>query len=387
MRKLTKTYKVTFRPVEPYFFGNEKTFAFPSKDENTKPALSSYFVKSEDTPSQSTILGALRYLFLAHKNPDFKYTKEQAADNVKAIGSASFDIASENVQDFGLIRKISPVFISGKDKDGNGIVLIPTPMDHNRKDSKEIRESTPEAKLYYSPFNDYLTVQTIENRKLYANDFDVKEGLEKSFVSLADGEIYNKENIFETDLRIGINRLVQNKDFFKKEYKMLKDGFAFTVYAELDIEDSNEIVSKPQCVFLGQGKSAFCVKFEEEKNELTDSVEAFIKKHSRTENDTDKERILCTFIYCLSDTFVSAFNTENILFCSIDTKDYRTFKTKLRDKDDFKFTKVEKGSSLYRLLKAGSIIITTDKSDLNLTNENANQIGFNSIIKIGGIEL
>ena len=121
---MATTYKISFKPVEPYFFGNEKTFAFPVKGENASPSVSSYFIRSEDMPSQSTILGALRYLFLDHKNPDFKYTKEQAADNAKAVGPASFDIASEDVQQFGLIRKISPVFISESDKDGKEVFLI-----------------------------------------------------------------------------------------------------------------------------------------------------------------------------------------------------------------------------------------------------------------------
>ncbi len=386
---MATTYKITFKPVEPYFFGNEKASAFPVKDGNASPSVSSYFIRSEDIPSQSTILGALRYLFLAHKNPDFKYTEEQAADNAKAVGPASFDIASEDVQKFGLIRKISPVFISGNDKDGKEVSLIPTPMDHNRKDSKETRKSDPQAKLYYSPFNDYLPITTAEEQKLYANDFDVKEGLEKSFVSLSDGEIYKKEKIFEADLRIGINRATQNDGFFKKEYKMLKEGFAFTVYAELEVATDNEIISRSQCIFLGQGKSAFSVRFEKSKDELFASAESFLKSYSRTNESDRKTNASYSFFYCLSDTFVSSFDTKKITFCAIDTKDYRAFRTVFKDKEKFRFTTVKKGNELYRLLKAGSIIITKDEEDFELINrnENANRIGFNSIIKIGGINL
>ena len=35
--KTMKTYLVTFKPMEPYFFGNEKNFVYPkSKDESVK---------------------------------------------------------------------------------------------------------------------------------------------------------------------------------------------------------------------------------------------------------------------------------------------------------------------------------------------------------------
>ena len=50
---MEKTYLVKFKPLEPYFFGNEKSFIFP-KDENQtsyQQLANSYYIKGENTPS------------------------------------------------------------------------------------------------------------------------------------------------------------------------------------------------------------------------------------------------------------------------------------------------------------------------------------------------
>ena len=364
---MAKTYKVTFKPVEPYFFGNEKNFAFPGQKQESLYA-SSYFIKSENAPSQSTILGALRYVFLPYKKADYSYEDYEREANKKAIGEKSFNVESESIQEFGIIKKISPVFIYGKNNDGEGITLIPTPMDHNRSDNTDTKNKEKIKPCIYSPFDEYLNVNTTEENKLYAVDFDVKEGIEHSYVSLGNNEIYSETDLFETDLRIGINRAEKNDGFFKKEYCMLKNNFAFAVYAEIDID----VAPEPKCVFLGQGKSAFTVTFTEEADTLECKVKSFIENFK-------SKRAPFPFIYCLSDCFVKDFDNSSILFCAIDTKDYRTFETIGKGR-------VKKGHNLYRLLKAGSVIITENPEtwiEKNM-NENANNIGFNTYVISGG---
>ena len=108
---MSKTYRADFVPHGAYFFGNEKTFSFGDKGRS--------FISSEQTPSQSTLLGALRYALLYNFEyegrrlfkPDRKYNlsvNEQAAvDNL--IGKGGFDIGSSSEQDFGAIEKLSPL--------------------------------------------------------------------------------------------------------------------------------------------------------------------------------------------------------------------------------------------------------------------------------------
>lgn len=384
---MSNTYKITFKPVEPYFFGNEKNFVFPGQDQKSIYS-SSYFIRSEKVPSQSTVLGALRYVFLPYKWQDFKPddTKEvkdqKREDNNQAVGKSSFDIEFDGVQDFGIIKKISPVFICGVNDDGQNITLIPGPMDHNiadekeqeeakKKEQKEAQEKDEKKKRFkYSPFNEYIGKETTEGSKLYAVDFDVKKGLSHGWVALETAELYSQADLFESDLRIGINRKHQKDGFFKKEYCMLRKGFAFAVYAELE----KDAVPKTECVFLGQGKSAFTLTFEKvDKNDLKENCEAFLNQYTRF-GDADYQ-----LVYCLGDCFVSDFDNCNVSFCAIDTKDYRAFKT-------VGIGQVKKEGTLYRLLKAGSIIVSKDANGWTVKNkkENANNIGFNNFVVSGG---
>lgn len=365
---MSNTYKVNFRPLEPYFFGNEKSFHFPGETASSAYA-NSYFVRSEKMPSQSTILGALRYIFLPYKWEDMEFdTVNKIKKNRDAVGESSFDFKANEIQSFGCIKAISPVFISGTDT-----TLIATPMDHAMK-TKNQETDEDEINTCYKPFTDYHSVNTAEGKKLYALDFDVKEGLAHSYVNIENGEIVTEDKIFRTDLRIGINRKKEKDGFFKKEYRMLEKDFAFSVYVTLDVQE--DPVSK--VVFLGQGKSPFAVTFEKSERGFTKEVEVFLGKYTRT----DKGQ----FVYCLSDCFITdfdKFNSENkesdVLFCAIDTKDYRKFTTE--GKGNFK-----KDDMLYRQLKAGSIVIVKSDSDwvTENANKNAENIGFNTFVTIGG---
>ena len=67
---MSKTYLLTFTPQEPYFFGNEKSFTYPGQ-KNGGQYGNRYYVKSEQTPSQSTLFGALRYLMIPVKKHNY----------------------------------------------------------------------------------------------------------------------------------------------------------------------------------------------------------------------------------------------------------------------------------------------------------------------------
>ena len=61
-------YKISFIPSGPYFFGNEKSFIYPGSENDKFGTL--YYIKGENLPSQSTVLGALRYILLPEKGYD-----------------------------------------------------------------------------------------------------------------------------------------------------------------------------------------------------------------------------------------------------------------------------------------------------------------------------
>ena len=63
------TYLVRLTPQEPYFFGNEKNLEFKGQ-KNRGQMTNRYYIKSERTPLQTTLLGAMRYVFLKEKTFD-----------------------------------------------------------------------------------------------------------------------------------------------------------------------------------------------------------------------------------------------------------------------------------------------------------------------------
>ena len=80
-------YLVRYTPLEPYFFGNEKTFGYGSVKNKT------YYVESSELPSQSGLFGTLRYCCISGSRKNYEIDPEE-------IGSESFNIQSSCMQMF-----------------------------------------------------------------------------------------------------------------------------------------------------------------------------------------------------------------------------------------------------------------------------------------------
>ena len=348
-----KTYKVTFTPLEPYFFGNEKGFKYPvgkgeHKSGNKSQFTNQYFIRSERLPSQSTLLGALRYHFLPVKKSNWDYCEAERDLNSATVGADGFDPAED--RKFGKLLKISPVFICNSEHN-----LVPVPMNHKTgyfdetPEKKFIRNST------YTPFEKYSEVATPLGERLYAEDYDGKIGACTDYMSLTDGAVVERTKIFTTEIRIGINRRTTRNGFFKKEYCMLQPGYSFGAF--VDLEDDLEV--NDGVVFLGQGKSAFAFNFVLAENTLASDVKKYLPEG---------------VAYCLGDTFASPEIYGRSKFTVTDTKTYRVYSKK--------GVSVTKNDELYRVITAGSIFIPIDKEDFAKTiyKENLNRIGYNEII-------
>lgn len=332
-----KSYLVTLTPQEPYFFGNEKTFLF--KEENNQGQRgNSYFIRSERTPLQSTLMGMMRYILMPYK--DFDHPGE----NTPVIGSESFKIDAAG-QSFGVIEKIRPLFLMK-----NGKKFVVTPYD-----------CKPDVNSY-TPFSGYQSITTSGGERLFTPDYNAKEGLADSYTSLSDGVLVPAKEIFGTELRVGNLKATKERkdnDFFKKEYVYLKDGYSFAFYVELGDSAVLPAGGKTQA-FLGQGKSLFTVSFEEQKNTLEEDV---------------KKLLPAGLSYCLSDVFADSEVLKHCKFAAVQTRDYRAYISVAK-------YKVEKGSVLYKLIKAGSVFIVNDRQQFDsLTNkQNCQLAGFNCIV-------
>ena len=178
-------YLIRFTPMVPYFFGSERTLNYPG---SASQYQNLYFVRGENTPLQTTLLGALRFLLLQKhgRQPD-NFSKLKASEEA-LIGKNSFIPEPQEGEDegFGVITKLSPVFLT----DDAGVHYIPVPMDHNLADEKK----NDDGKIVYSPFQHYnqkaskdangntvytgdpITLDTADGVKLYTAEYDVKKG-------------------------------------------------------------------------------------------------------------------------------------------------------------------------------------------------------------------
>lgn len=95
-------YLVRFTPLEPYFFGNEKTFGYGSVKNKT------YYVESSELPSQTGLFGTLRYCCISRPGKNYEIDSRE-------IGSESFNIQSPCMQTFGKIHRMSP-FLPRKER-------------------------------------------------------------------------------------------------------------------------------------------------------------------------------------------------------------------------------------------------------------------------------
>lgn len=336
-----KKLQINFTPLEPYFFGNDKIFSFGKSEKNN------YYIRSEMLPSQSTIFGAVRYLFLPNKN--FPDVAEKIAENISAIGEKSFNIESNNI-DFGKIKSMSSIFITG-----NGKKYIIAPFD------------APSNADNYSPFVDYGTMNTADGEKLFISKYDSKCGFLKAIVSLDLTETISFDELFSKSVRVGINRNSRNDGFFKRQFVKMKNGYSFSVVVSVD-DDYKVTCDK---VYMGQGKSVFSVSYKEVENDFCEEiVDALNQSHSGIDLKGK------SLVYFASDSFVDSNIYEKALFAATEIRDFKSFTTVKRS--------VSKSEYLYKLIKAGSVLIidniVAEDVSVELSNEVAQVIGFNKFI-------
>ena len=351
-----KTYLVKLTPQEPYFFGNEKRFTIAGEN-NQGQMGNSYFIRSERTPLQTTLLGMMRYILMPDK--DYVYVGK----NEKAIGKESFDIECL-AQDFGMIENISPLFLmKGEDK------YVVTPFDcvNDKKKQSEKDDEENKKNYFYTPFKKYQEIETDSGKKWYATEFEVKEDIECSYVRLSDKKIVKAGDIFGTEVRTGNKKVTrrkkdektEEKGFFKKEYCYLKDGFIFAFYVTLS--DESYLTRRKTQVFLGQGKSLFTLEFIGQEDTLKKEVAEILPEN------------IC---YCIGDVYTMSEIYNCCAFSITRTRDYRRYITGENGK-------IQKGSVLYKLIKAGSVFIVSNKENFNEQIEKANcqKIGWNILVE------
>lgn len=354
---MSTSFLMTLQPLEPYFFGNEKTFSF---DPQT-PAESRYFIKGDRMPAQTTLLGMLRYEMMPVKRASFRYEEQEMTRNERMIGKESFQIGKD-AQTFGVIERLSPVFLMH-----GGRKYIRTPYDHVVNDANHKANET------YTPFRSYVEVETDRGPAWITGDYCAKDGIADSFMALESGKIIPCDQIFQSNTRVGVNKNQTEKGFFKKQFSMLQEGWVFAAYVELDTElvqsdpaaaAALDTLKAGTVAYMGQGKSAFLVRLVPRENTLKREIAAHLHPNA---------------VYCMSDTLTTASAAEECLFAAVSFREHRGFSTAFRSENGKLHGRITKRELLYKLIGSGSVFIAQAPRTLRdrFNDPHAQMIGMN----------
>lgn len=360
-------YLITLKPMEPYFFGGERTFGF-GRETGQKQQ---YYIVSENTPSQPTLFGTLRYIILSQNNALWGQTDACKAASLVGEESFSFKKSRDYVQCpnvFGIINSISPLFLTKNDE-----WFVRTPMDHKPKTSDVTNEKYTPLKIENSP------VTFGSGSTLYPADYNAKDGCGGGYISLESLKVIPDDKIFDSVAQIGINShrtedtsngIEDDSSFFKKERKMLDKDFCFAFIADLKCA----LKTETSVVFMGQNKSPFLCSIAQTEDSLVDKTKDAFKAVS----DSRKYKIK----YALSDVMPveeSFPASVKVNYYIADTKVMRNLTTDLA-KNQY-YDRLKKSDKLYKLITAGSVFYTENVPG-SLKNVYLEKIGMNIFVDI-----
>ena len=145
--------------------------------------------------------------------------------------------------------------------------------------------------------------------------------------------------LFQKVQRIGISKKQYKSAFFKRECYQLQDGFAFSVYVTLR---GDVTLPSSTVVFMGQGRTAFTIRFTEEEDSINDAL---------------AELIYPDTVYLRGDSSLTADVYAHCFFTALAMRDHRAYSVSLKGK-------VSKGANVYHLISAGSIFKSNDAAAL-----------------------
>lgn len=301
-------------PVDGYSFGSE----------NRRPDNKvNYFLKSLPMPQQSTMLGAMRYMFLKFVANDNIFKDNKIKDKIEAgklIGQKSFDI---NGKDFsmGKIESISEVFL--------------------------LRGKTP---YLPAPFDSGFDELAFIGEPIVPNipDFSAKEHYPKTFTKGDD--IVKFSSIFNEVILSGNKKDNKGDDdddaYYKQQFYRLCKDWSFGI--ELSSDESC-IVKFDNPVFMNMGGENKLFRIEK-LHDVSLNRNAILHKYSHSRY----VKIVLT-----SDTYIDGDPYKHCLFAFSKTKPFRNLKSSvdktLKYQNRSKNSDSMQQSSLFELIESGSV--------------------------------
>lgn len=370
-----KRMLITLTPMEPYFLGGEKIFPFGNRESVKAP----YFIRSLSEPSQSTLLGVIRYALLERAGlirANFEYTPEETREIQAMVGKSSFEIGS--AERYQKIIGIGPLF--WLDKQGKEHIRLP--MNHKNGEASYTPMRPPDET------NRKQVLASFPEIAVSPEEYDVKKGLAEGFLRLDDGAVIPNDTVFAKEVvRVGIRKRTNSSEtleegFFKRVYYHLNtaEGWRFAFHLLVDDDVS---IDKPSLVHLGQKKSMFRMRCESSE-EISEGIAG-----QPLINDVEKMAYTGNRAYvALSDCYTAKPLSKTCRCAITSTRTFRSLVTKYRPEDGKFYSKLSRTPDVVRVYKAGSIFFPEEKEKEFLESfadeEACFAIGMNHLVCIGG---
>lgn len=364
-------YLITLKPLGKYYFGGDMTFQVgPNEKNEFNEAFASYIIASNLFPQQTSLLGMMRYLLLTKSPAIFSQKSNRIINSQNAIGligKESFKVfpdKHDKLNEFGLIKTLEPCFIKNETD-----VLLPAPKDYHFNISFDENNVTA-----------FYNGRALKLPKI--DGYSAKKSYDTFFIGVKSQKKYKDDEIFQKDIRIGINKDYKGKSdekgFYKQISYRLKEGFhfAFVVDSNFDLKNChNEIVS------LGADGSRFSLSASELKED-----EYILNYHE----DELKGVEGGVKVILLSDTFLDDSDLQTVNFSITETKPFRFLCTNVETKNynilgDAKLN-AKRINTKYYLYDKGSVFYFSDRTaaekfgQLIIDKKEFHQIGYNYYI-------
>ena len=402
---MSKTYLITLTPTGKFFFGGDMTFSVGLKETNKKSEkltkeereeldfntqFSSYIIRSNKFPQQTSLLGMLRFLILRNNPAIFDAKEQKILDIAKQIPNGKDESPAETligktsfymgkIDGYGKIKKIHPCFLQ---KDG-------VPIRFLERDYK-----------YQIQFDEH--VGNVNKRETSIDipeikGYSAKDGIASLY--LIDGVEVPESDIFIEDWRMGINRdiktgRVDDNSLYKqvcyrfndklyeyeqplyvknREHKKDDAGnelntpckYTFAFYAEMDLTPEEEKNCKNQLVSVGGDNSQFVLDIKAQ--------------------DIQDDKANGTTVILVSPAYLTKEDLKDVRFAITETIPFKCMQTTTKDVEAYnrlshRYDYLE-GLNLYDRGSVFYFKTETEAKDftkvLEFTHDDFYQIGYN----------
>lgn len=334
---MTNTYLITLTPTGKFFFGGDMTFTVNGKETE----YTSYIIRSNKFPQQTSLLGMLRFLILRNDESVFDASTQSIKDRESAanlIGPKSFENSNKE-GDFGKIKKLHHCFLQFC-KDSQWV---------------DMHVVNPKADLQVAFDNPCAAIINGKLVEVPQMSYEAKDFYETEYVCSCCGETTKESEIFKEDVCNGINREIHtgktdDNALFKQIFYRFKNKdcqYRFAFYAEMDLTEEEVKKYNGQLVSVGGDNSQFVIGIKQTDAPKTEETKG-------------------TKVVLESPAYLTKEDLENVRFAITDTIPFKCMKTETKDVRSYnKQNKMYDYSESLSLYDKGSVFYFRDENEAN----------------------